>query len=627
MSNNNPQRVYLKFIFLTWLSIILLASIQFNFVYEKFSAKLLIVPSIVGILVGVILARQALLKRRIERTQHKFSSIVEMAEEMSYLQSPDGSYQFVSQSAFDLTGYTPEDFYEMPNFFSSLLDEEQKQLFNEHHLSALNKQHPDPIELKLKDKMNRTLWIRHSARPVIEKNKVVAVSSTNIDITEQVEQEKNLLELAIKDPLTDLPNRRKFYEELNQKLVKQSPFNLVMMDLDRFKNINDTLGHSVGDSVLKKISNRLLSILPPSSLLSRFGGDEFVILLPHHLNVEEFIDELLGVIEKPIVMEGLTLHISASFGWVNYPEDAKDLETLIRFADTAMYFAKQQQGAVSKRYSKEIDHHNERLLLLENQLRKDIAHRKIDTHYQPLFCAQNNEMMGVECLARWHHNFYGAVSSAEFIPLAENTGLINKLGDIILEEAILSASQLYQFCENKNVYFSVNASPIQLTQRGFVDRVNALLTKYNLPPKLLKIEVTETLFIGGNVQAIATLNQLKSIGVSVALDDFGTGYSAMAVLKEGFIDILKVDKSFVKNIADNEQEKLLLNEIISLAHVMGLKVVAEGVETQAQRDILVLGECDVLQGFFLAKPMSKGDFCSYMGCLDSYIKTTQETIN
>ena len=609
------KKTYLKFIFSAWLFVIVLAAMQINFIFGEFKIEYFIIPSFVGIIVGAILGRQHLLTQNKDETRDKFYALVEMAEEMSYLQNPDGSYQFVSKSVTNLTGHQPEDFYKVPNFFASLLTEKHKKSFERHQFAILNQQTPEPIELQLKDKLNKPLWVRHSARPVIKKGRVIAISSTNIDITEQIKQEEILLNLAEKDPLTQLPNRRKFNQVLNKKLSKQQPFKLVLMDLDRFKNINDTLGHSIGDSILKKVSHRLQRSLPAKALLSRFGGDEFVFLLPDHIDVESYINQLLGLIEKPILTDGLSLHVSASFGWVNYPEDAQDDETLIRYADTAMYFAKQTQEGVSKRYSREIDHHNERLLLLETQLRKDIKLRKIESYYQPLLAAKTNEVVGVECLARWHNQSFGHVSPAEFIPLAENTGLINQLGDIILEEAILTASQLYEFCENKNIYLAVNASAIQLSQQNFAKRVDDLLKQYRVPPELLKIEVTESLFIGGNHQAIEVLNQLRSIGVGVALDDFGTGYSAMAVLKEGFIDVLKVDKSFVQNIAENQQERLLLNQIISMAHVMGMPVVAEGVETQAQKDILEQSGCDVLQGFLLAKPMSKEQFCPYMNCL------------
>ncbi|RUM90864.1 MAG: hypothetical protein DSZ27_07890 [Thiomicrospira sp.] len=610
-------QVYLSYMFGAWLLVIGLANIQFFLVYENFAPKLLIVPSVVGLLVGFLVAKYRILRDRIEAKQMEFSSIVEMAEEVSYFQNLDRSYRFISPSVLKLTGYDVSTFYSMPNLFSDLVYEDDFPKWLAYERSIAEGHSPDPIDVRLTTKHKGLIWIRHVSRPIYEKDKLIAISSTNTDITDQVSQTEAMQELALKDALTGLPNRRNLSYEAQRMLDATYPFVLIMMDLDRFKTINESLGHSVGDLMLQKIKDRFELVLPQGAMLSRFGGDEFVFIIPGirvEQDVEQMIRDFLKVVERPMHLNGLNLHISASFGWVYAPEDGKDVESLLRFADVAMHMAKQRQGVYCLRYSGQVDHYHQRLLVIENRIRTAVEEKKIVPFYQPMFSTQTGDLVGVECLARWHDEELGWVSPEEFISIAEDINLIGKLGETILEQAIITAKKLSEFCPYKDVYFSVNASPYQLSEIGFVQKVKSLLEQYELPAKLLKIEVTESLFIGGNEYAINVLSELRAFGVSIALDDFGTGYSAFAVLREGCIDILKVDKSFVQNMADNEQEKALVAEIIQMAHIMDLTVVAEGVETEAQRALLTEIGCDVLQGYLLARPMSEVEFCPYMNC-------------
>ncbi|MDG4813283.1 GGDEF and EAL domain-containing protein [Hydrogenovibrio sp. 3SP14C1] len=609
--------IYLAYMLGAWLLVMGLANIQFFLIYGKFSPKFLIVPSIVGLIVGFLIAKYRILRDRIEAKQMEFSSIVEMAEEVSYFQNLDRSYRFISPSVLKLTGYDVSIFYQMPNLFSDLVYEDDFPKWLAYERGIAEGDRLDAIDVRLTTKHKGLIWIRHVSRPIYEKGKLVAISSTNTDITEQVSQTEAMKELALKDSLTGLPNRRHLSLEAEKMLDAIYPFVLIMMDLDRFKTINDSLGHSVGDLMLQKIKDRFELVLPQGALLSRFGGDEFVFIIPgirQEQDVEQMIRDFLKVVERPMHLNGLNLHISASFGWVSAPEDGSDVESLIRFADVAMHMAKQKQGVYSLRYSGQVDHYHQRLLIIENRIRNAVEDKRIVPFYQPMFSTQSGNLVGVECLARWHDDELGWVSPDEFIPIAEDINLIGKLGETILEQAIITAKKLSEFCSEKDVYFSVNASPYQLSEIGFVDKVKSLLEQYDLPPKLLKIEVTESLFIGGNEYAINVLSELRAFGVSIALDDFGTGYSAFAVLREGCIDILKVDKSFIQNMTDNDQEKALVAEIIQMAHIMDLTVVAEGVETEAQRALLAEIGCDVLQGYLLARPMSEIEFCPYMDC-------------
>lgn len=620
---SSNRSIYIKYITISWLILMVIAGMQFMLVFGAFEIKFIVVPSVVGVIIGYFLASQKVLRREIEVKQKEFVAIVEMAEEVSYLKAPDGAYQFISTSVKELTGYDVETFYDFPNLFSDLVFEDDKPSWLVYERRILEGEEPEPIEIRLTTKNKGLVWIRHVSRPVYEEGELVALSSTNTDISDQVKQAEKMEDLASNDPLTGLPNRRRFNIEARKLLKVSIPFSLVMMDLDRFKTINDSLGHSIGDLVIQKVAERLQLVLPHQGVVARFGGDEFVFLLPGLVDesrVESLVLKTLESVEKPMTIEGFNLHISASFGWVHAPEDGQDVDTLIRLADAAMYMAKQKQGVSFLRYSGHVDGQHQRLLLIENRLREAVENNQVVPFYQPLVDSKTGVLVGVECLARWHDEELGWVAPNEFISLAETTNLIGKLGESILEQAIDTASRLHRACDAENAYFSVNASPYQLSEIGFVDKVKALLSRYDLPPELLKIEVTETLFIGGNLQAIEVLRELRQLGVGVALDDFGTGYSAFAVLREGCIDVLKVDRTFVNNIAENDQDCRLIMEIIQMAHIMNLKVVAEGVETVEQRDLLIAAGCDVLQGYYLGRPMPESDFCPYMNCFEGHVE-------
>ena len=301
------------------------------------------------------------------------------------------------------------------------------------------------------------------------------------------------------------------------------------------------------------------------------------------------------------------LHVSASFGWVSAPEDGTDIETLIRLADTAMYMAKGKKGTSFFRYSNQENHNHQHLLIMETNLRKAIIKEAISPYFQPLVNSQTGRTEGVECLARWYDKRLGWVAPDKFIALAETANLIGKLGLSILEQSIKFASQLYQTTTNKDIYFSVNVSPYQLSEVDFIDKVRSLLNKYQLPSNLLKLEVTESLFIGEDLQVDQVLRELKQSGIKISLDDFGTGYSAFSILRGSPIDVLKIDRSFIEEISENEQHYNLVTQIIKMAHIMKLTVVAEGIETEKQRHLLLEAECDTLQGYLLGKPMPENE--------------------
>lgn len=603
----SERKIYFLFMAGAWLLVMIIASFQFNVIYGEFKLKFLIAPTIVSLVAGYLMANQYLLRAKIQQQQKRFTSIVEMAEALAYLQREDSSYEFISSSCVEMTGYSQTDFYQEPGLLDQLVHDEFKFMWQSHHQKVLQNKSLDPIVVKITPREGDSVWIRHDARAVLEKGKVVGISSTNIDISEQIQQSETLKDLSLKDPLTSLPNRRYFYEQANLKVKQAESFKIVIMDLDRFKNINDSLGHSMGDVLLQEVSGRLQQNLPKDAVISRFGGDEFVMLLHSNDDAEKWIKGVLAQINQPYSIDGHKLYISASFGWALYPNDAEDIETLLRYADMAMYLAKKSVGISFVKYSDKLEHHNERFIKLETDLHQAIQQRQLHPYFQPLMDSKTQQIVGVECLARWHSESFGWVSPEEFIFVAESTNLIDALGELILEQSLAVAQKVNDLNLRQKLYFSVNVSAVQLSQKAFVNTVVSLLKKYEVPAARLVLEVTESFFIGGHPKSISTLNELRSLGVKVALDDFGTGYSAMAVLKEDCLDLLKIDKSFVANIVENELERHLTFKIIETAHLMGLVVVGEGVEIEPQQQILSEGGCDVLQGYLLGRPMPESE--------------------
>ncbi len=611
MRRSLNNKIYLLYISLSVLFVMSIATVQFYVNWDEIRLEFYLAPLVVGLLLGYLLATQKILRLRIEAQQSQFVSLVEMAEEFTYLQAEGGDFTYVSSACEGVTGYFPADFYNNPSLFDSLIIEEDCATYREYQDSIRHGESPAPIEVRIMDRLGQLVWVRHALRAVYEDGDLVGYSSSNADISEHIKQKTSLKSLSEEDPLTGLPNRRKLTQELNSLISTDSAFSLVMMDLDRFKYVNDSLGHSYGDSLLVLLTQRLKEVLPAETLMARFGGDEFVFVIPAAEDAGTLIDQVLNIVQQPIQLSKYQLQISASFGWVSFPQDGRDVETLIKFADAAMYDAKQRPGIAKLEYQSGSASYHARILDIEHKLKSAIESGLIQPHYQPIIDAGSGNIVGVESLARWHDDKLGWVGPDEFIPLAEATNLIGVLGLKVLEHAIEAAARLSKLM-SLPLYFSVNVSPQQLVESEFAQNVIDLLERYQVPPEQLKLEVTESLFIGGDLQAQEVLTYLRVNGVQIALDDFGTGYSALAVLRDQCIDILKIDRCFVQDLSDNRIDQELVRQIVQMAHMMELKVIAEGVECQQHADYLTEVGCDMLQGYYFGRPMAEKTFCSWL---------------
>jgi diguanylate cyclase (GGDEF)-like protein/PAS domain S-box-containing protein len=413
--------------------------------------------------------------------------------------------------------------------------------------------------------------------------------------------------LADHDALTGLPNRRLLEDRLTQALAlsyrnrKQTA--VMFVDLDRFKTINDSLGHAVGDVLLKEVAQRLVKQLRVGDTICRIGGDEFVVVLPEIKRSADAVNVAQKVIEQlslPVTVEERDLIVTPSIGIAVFPDDGRDAETLIRNSDAAMYHAKEMGRANYQFFTAEMNQAASRRLALESDLRRALGKDELRVHYQPIVDARSGRVAAHEALARWQHPERGLVSPADFIQLAEETGLILKLGEWVLREACRWATFIGV---ERGLQVSVNLSARQFNDPKLVQVVAAALRETGLPARLLELEITESTAMQHTDVTLGTLNRLKQLGVSIAIDDFGTGYSSLSYLKRFPVDKLKIDRAFTAELPGDEDQCAIVSAIVALAHALDIQVVAEGVENQAQRAFLVNCGCDFIQGYLMGKPV------------------------
>ncbi len=434
------------------------------------------------------------------------------------------------------------------------------------------------------------------------------------DITENRRLEEQIEFQAYHDTLTLIPNRVLLYDRLNQAIARarrnQKQLAVMFLDLDRFKRINDTLGHSTGDQLLKAVSERLTGIMRDSDTVARQGGDEFIILLPEIEDIQDaaaVAEKIIETLKKPFFLEGHELFITTSIGISIFPDDGSDRETLIKNADTAMYRAKEQGRNNYQFYQRDNLEGSFDRLSMETDLRKALSRGEFTLYYQPRVDLKSGKIVGMEALIRWNHPRYGIISPARFIPLAEETGLIISLGKWVLSEACRQ-NKLWQEKGFKNLKVAVNLSMMQFKQKELAEQIEVVLKQSGMEPQYLELELTESILMNNPDVTLNTLQKLKRMGILIALDDFGTGYSSFNYLKRFPIDVIKIDQSFVRDILKNQDDRAIVTAMINLAHSLGLRVIAEGVEKIEQLQFLIDMDCDEVQGYYCSHPITAGEF-------------------
>lgn len=452
-------------------------------------------------------------------------------------------------------------------------------------------------------------WIRDRGIPVLnEQKELVRFDGVVVDITDKIEAKAELEFLAYHDGLTGLPNMNYLNHLLISDFYETMRLGhsvcVMFFNLDRFKLINDSFGHRTGDHLLKMISNKLVHLLPENGKVIRAGGDDFIFYLPkmNRVQGQNFVRLLLSVFSQPFQLDEQEIRIAASIG-IAIPGKNDTLEVAVQKASAALHFAKEYGRNQYRFYSRQFWEIANRRLQLEQRLKAAVEQNLLELYYQPKLHLTAAEIKGMEALARWNDPVLGPVSPAEFIPLAEETGMIIPLGKWVLETACRQTKEL-QKKGYPPLNVCVNISSRQFLQHDFVKMIEQILQDSNLAPEFLNLEITERIALYNIDDAILKLTKLKNLGVSISLDDFGTGYSSLSYIKSLPIDYLKIDRAFINGIVENKQDADIIQSIISLAHTLHFNVVAEGVENKKQLTALADMQCDEIQGFYFAQPMS-----------------------
>lgn len=437
------------------------------------------------------------------------------------------------------------------------------------------------------------------------------------DVTDSHRYQQELEHQATHDSLTDLPNRNLLRDRIQQALVFGDRYGhsvaVAFLDLDNFKLVNDGLGHAVGDQLLKRVAERLIQALRATDTVARLGGDEFVLVMQYASkeHIASHLQRLLQAIAAPFAIEGREVYATFSVGVAVYPEDGRDPDTLLKNADAAMYKAKAQGRNNFQFFTSDLNAQASERLDIATELRRALEREELLLHFQPQVELASGRVVGAEALVRWQHPTRGMVSPAKFIPIAEETGLIGAVGDWVLRHAA-AQSQAWRKAGLPPVVVAVNLSARQFRDTRLADKVREILAEMELSPKSLELELTEGSLMHNPEEATQMLRQLKDAGYRIAIDDFGTGYSSLSYLQRFPLDKLKVDAAFVRELPENQDSVAIVLAVISMGHSLGLKVIAEGVETAQQLEFLRQNGCDEVQGFFFARPMSAPDFIAWI---------------
>ncbi|SDE91715.1 putative bifunctional diguanylate cyclase/phosphodiesterase [Sporomusa acidovorans] len=483
----------------------------------------------------------------------------------------------------------------------------------ESHLSAQKPFYH--IEYRVKSASGAYRWILSRGKALFDgSGKPVRMAGSYTDITDRKFKEERIKHMAYYDALTGLANRERLKEIVSETLPaaakngKQGA--IIFIDIDNFKLINDTYGHSWGDKLLVSFSVRLAALVAEVGMAARLGGDEIVVFLPAMERVEEitaYAGRIMQLLEQPFAVNGHIFHVTASAGIAIYPEHGDNVEELLRNADMAMYSAKTSGKHTFRFFDKSMHDLIVEKTLLEARLREAVPNKELKLYYQPQCNMKIGQMEGFEALLRWQSPVYGIVSPLKFIPLAEETGLIIAIGKWVLKEACAFCQGLYVGGQGR-LWAAVNISVVQLIQDNFVQLVADVLAETGLPPEYLELEITESVLMEQFEDNIRKLQELRRMGVRIALDDFGSGYSSLTYLKKLPITALKIDKAFIEDITFGDTNTAITGSIIELAHEMGLVVVAEGVETKTQFSYLKQKDCDMIQGYFISPPLAAEEF-------------------
>lgn len=550
-------------------------------------------------------------QKMLEQNLHLSYSAIENSKIAHFWISPEGQVTYANDFACKCLGYSREELVGMHVWDYDLhsLPSAQDQFWLDIKQDGIIS-----IESRFKRKDGTVFPVEITSNYICSDN-VEQVFCAVHDITKRKEAEDMIWLYANFDSLTGLPNRRMFQDRLAQEIKKAQrtklPLALLFLDIDDFKEINDTLGHVKGDQLLMEAASRISACVRSSDTVARFGGDEFTILLSDIESTHDVARICLLILQKlsePFHLDGEVAYASASIGVTFYPEDATEIDVLLKNADQAMYAAKASGRNSYSYFTPTLQALAQNRMKMANDLRDALQSNQLWVAYQPIIDLTSRKIVKAEALIRWQHPTLGLISPAEFIPVAEHTGLINEIGEFVFNQASANVKK-WQALYHQDFQISINVSPVQLNDKNEKFKPwSQQLKQLGLSGKSIVVEITEGLLLEANASTQEKLLEFRDVGIQVALDDFGTGYSSLSYLKKLDIDYIKIDQSFVRNLSNKSEDLALCEAMIVMAHKLGLKVIAEGVETVEQRTLLADIECDFAQGYLISKPLSGEDF-------------------
>lgn len=550
-------------------------------------------------------------QKKVRKSEAKYSRLIENLKHhyFFYTHDTNGVFNYLSDSITEMLGYTKEEF--LNHYETYLTDDPMNVLVEEKTDKALAGEAQEPYTVSTYHKDGSVRILEVMEQPVFDKSgKVVEIEGIARDITDIIETQKELNYLAQHDSLTGISNRMNLYTQMEHIIAsskrEQSKFAVLFLDLDHFKNINDTLGHNIGDMLLQQVVTRIKPNIRDEDLFSRLGGDEFVVVLTrvsenHLTNV---IHKIMELLREEYHVDDHTLKITSSVGIALYPDDGSDTTTLMKNADIAMYKAKKTGRDNFSFFTDALNAEIQNEMRMEMDMSKALENNEFIFHFQPKVETKSNRIIGAEALIRWNHPEDGMIYPDQFIPLAESNGFIIKLGRWVIEEGCRAIAE-FNRAGRGDLHLSINLSTYQIQNDDIAGVIKEAILINKIAAGQLFVEITESVMLKRTEMTIEVLEKIKAMGVNICLDDFGTGYSSLSYLHQYPVDSIKIDKSFVHLIEKDGSKAVLLDTIIAMGETLDLKIIAEGVEEEYQLEYLIQKQCSYYQGYLFSKPLEK----------------------
>ncbi|MED1469717.1 EAL domain-containing protein [Bacillus salipaludis] len=544
-------------------------------------------------------------RNKLIESEQRYRSIVDHNLDAIIMISPEGEILDANPAALVLTGYQQNQIKSLSVYH--LMDDRDLAKLKNLLEKTCSGYALESLEIRLKHQNGHLIIVHLKTAPIIIHGEITGLYVMCKDISEHAKNMDTIKFMAFHDQLTGLLNRRALLDHLDEQIFtprkRKKQFALISIDLDRFKYLNDTLGHLAGDEILKTVAGRLLQFQDEGCFVYRLGGDEFNILLLHsnHQTTNSFVRKVFSAFVHPFYFNSNEYYITPSIGISMYPNDGKDAEMLIKNADEALFRVKEKGKAHYQFYRSDMNTSVPNIITLETHLRKAIERDEFTLYYQPQRDLETGGINSFEALIRWNNSELGFIPPSVFIPLAEDTGLIVPIGYWVIGQACRQIKK-WNNMGLRSIRVAINISPKQFQQRNLVDVIQSMIEKYRIKSSSLEIEITEGM-MQDTKETLPTLKSIKKIGITIAVDDFGTGYSSLNYLKQFPIDVLKIDQSFIKEIPKNEKDMAITTTIIHLGKSLGLEVIAEGVENQNQVEFLAEAKCHKIQGYYYSKPL------------------------